>query len=214
MTTGALIIVLVVAAAVVAAVALAVPALRRRAATGGRGLRRRFGPEYEAAVARHDGDMRAAEKDLGERLRRHKDVRTLPLPAGVREQYAVRWAGIQERFVDEPTGAVADADRLLGELARQRGFPADSWDDLVESLSVHHPHTVHGLREIHLAAARARAGQAPTEELREALVRARGLFEDLVTARPEDRPPQRHARRDGPRPARTTARTGIRKEGV
>ncbi|MBT2382965.1 hypothetical protein [Streptomyces sp. ISL-11] len=209
MSTGAILTFVVAMAVIVIGVALAVRAVARGRGGGRRKLRRRFGPEYEAAVARHDGDTKAAEKDLDERLRRHKDVRVLPLPAAAREQYVAQWAGIQEQFVDAPTRAVTDAEVLLGRLAGERGFPAGERDELVDALSVHHPRTVHGLREIHNASARARADRAPTEELREALVRARGLFEELVTAHPEDHRPQRHARRGGPGQAKATRKENV-----
>ncbi len=211
MPTGATIAILVALAVIFAGVVVAVRLVGRGQVTGGRGLRRRFGPEYEAAVARHDGDEKAAEKDLKERLRRHGDVHVLPLTAHAREMYVARWTGLQEQFVDAPARAVADAEDLLGRLARERGFPADSWDDLLDSLSVHYPHTAHGFREIHVAAARARTEQAPTEQLREALVRARGLFEDLVRTHPQDRRPQRHARRGDPRPEPATRTPATRR---
>ncbi len=198
MSTGALIAVAVASAVIFVAVALAVWAIGRGARSGGPGLRRRFGPEYDTVVARHDGDDKAAEKELTERLRRHKDLRIAPLSAAAREQYVARWTGVQERFVDDPARAVADADALAGKLARERGFPADSWDELIDALSVHVPRTAHGLRGLHAVAARTRTRQVPTEELREALVRARDLFEELVRARPEDHRPRRHARRGGP----------------
>ncbi|MFI1970657.1 hypothetical protein BLA24_04830 [Streptomyces cinnamoneus] len=207
MSTAALITILVATAVVLVGVAVAVRLVGRGAAPGGRGLRRRFGPEYDTAVARHDGDDKAAEKELHERWRRHKDVRICPLPAAVREQYAARWTGVQEEFVDAPARAVADADLLLGTIAHERGFPTGSWDELIDALSVHHPRTVHGIREVHAASARVRVERVPTEELREALVGARDLFEDLVRAHPEDQPPQRHARRTGPRPEKPVTRT-------
>ncbi|GHC35039.1 hypothetical protein [Streptomyces cinnamoneus] len=206
MTTGATIAILVALAVVFLGVVVAVRLVGRGPHSGGRGLRRRFGPEYDAAVARHDGDEKAAAKDLKERLRRHEDVRIAPLTAQSRELYVARWTGLQEQFVDAPARAVAEAELMLGRLARERGFPADTWDELQDSLTVHHPHTAHGFREIHLAAARARAEQVPTEQLREALVRARGLFEDLVREHPQDHRPHRHARHGGPRPAEPTTR--------
>ncbi|GAA0493331.1 hypothetical protein ABZ951_01305 [Streptomyces sp. NPDC046215] len=211
MSTSFIITLVAVAAVVVIGFVLALRAVGRGGG-GGRGLRRRFGPEYDVAVARHGGDGKAAERDLTDRLRRHKDLRLRPLPAADREQYAARWAGIQEQFVDAPGQAVTDAGLLLGNLARDRGFPAGSRSELTEALSVHHPRTVGGLREIDAAAVRSGARQARTEELREALVRARALFEDLVAARPEDRHAGRRHGGGGLRHARHDQH--VRKEGV
>ncbi|MEV6651980.1 hypothetical protein [Streptomyces sp. NPDC051219] len=179
MSTGVIIILVVVAVLILALVA-ARPLAAGRRGPGGRDLRRHFGPEYERAVAQHDGDTKAAEKDLGERLRLHQGLEVRPLTTEAHTQYVAAWAGIQEKFVDSPAHAVADADRLLVRLARDRGFPDDEHDARVAALSVHHPHQVDGFRQIHAAARRASEGQAGTEELRETLVRARALFEELA----------------------------------
>ncbi|MGP4001202.1 hypothetical protein [Streptomyces sp. 8N706] len=181
MSTGAIII-LAVAAAVIVALVLARPVLQ----SSGNGLRRRFGPEYDRAVARHDGDTKAAHKELSERLRRHGDLRLHPLSGESREQYVAQWAGVQEQFVDSPATAVAEADQLLGRLVRDRGYPADAYDEQTDALSVHHAHHVGGYRQLHLVARRAREGEAHTEQLREALIGARALFEELVKAHPRD----------------------------
>ncbi|SEP63073.1 hypothetical protein [Streptomyces radiopugnans] len=175
MSTG-LIITLIVAAVVVLAIALF---LVRRGG-GPHSVKRRFGPEYERTVAQHNGDAKAAERELRERLQRHGELRTKPLTAQEREEYEAQWAAVQERFVDAPVEAVASADRLLSRLAEARGFPGDGYDEQVSALSVHHPRRVQGYREVHAVAVLAREGQADTERLREALVHARALYEDLM----------------------------------
>lgn len=184
MSTG-LIIALIVIVAVVVAVA-AVLTLRTRGPRHSAGLKRRFGPEYDRAVARHDGDTRAAERELAERVERHGDLRERPLESAERARYEARWTAAQERFVDAPRDAVAEADRLIAELAAARGFPADGhYEDQLAALSVHHAHHVEGYRRVHrVARAQANAahdgGGAGTEEMREAMVEARALFEELV----------------------------------
>ncbi|MFD4570674.1 hypothetical protein ACFWOX_40830 [Streptomyces sp. NPDC058467] len=197
MSTGVIIALIVIVAAVVVAAALTFLARKPR---GGRGLRRRFGPEYDRTVARHDGDAKAAERELAERVKLHGELRERPLEPAAREQYAARWTAAQERFVDSPREAVAEADRLLGDLAGARGFPAaDRYEEQVAALSVHHGHHVHGYRRVHgVALARtggtAREGGAGTEEMREAMVEARALFEQLMTpARQDDTPRHRAA---------------------
>lgn len=196
------IIALIVIAAVVVLIAAAL-ALRGRGATGGRDLRRRFGPEYDRAVARHDGDARAAERELTERLERHGNLREQPLESVQREQFEARWTAAQERFVDSPQDAVSEADRLLAELAGARGFPdGGQYEEQLAALSVHHADHVQGYRRVHrIARAQvggaqegrtdaAQDGPAATEEMREAMVEARALFDDLV----------RPARKDDGRP--------------
>ncbi|WP_413800775.1 hypothetical protein [Streptomyces iranensis] len=114
-------------------------------------------------------------------------VRSLPPEA--REQYAARWAGLQERFVDSPGWALREADRLLGALAVDRGYPAESEEKRMDALSVRHPEEVEGYRRLHAMAARAHEGEPATERMREALVAARPLFERLVRAQPHDERP-------------------------
>ncbi|GAA1886936.1 hypothetical protein GCM10009837_05710 [Streptomyces durmitorensis] len=177
MITAVIIAVVVIAAAAVLFVGL------RRARGGGRGLKHRFGPEYDHTVARHDGDVRAAEQELRERVRLHGSVRAEPLPPGARERYVAQWAGVQEQFVESPQQAVTEADALLARLARDRGFPdGEHFDEQVAALSVHHAHSVHGYRRVHTAT----RGQSGTEEMREAMVEARRLFDALVAEHAAD----------------------------
>ncbi|GGT19179.1 hypothetical protein GCM10010271_22980 [Streptomyces kurssanovii] len=179
--------VLIVAAVIVVLLIIAGSLYARRGghAGGRRALRRRFGPEYERVLARHDGDAKAADRDLHDRVQRYGDLAPQPLAPGVREQYDTAWAAVQERFVDDPRGAVADADQLLGRIAGDRGFPgAGRYEEQLAALSVHHPRHVEGYRRLHRAA---RSGaEASTEQLREAMVDARELFDDLVADRAVD----------------------------
>ncbi|MFB7861297.1 hypothetical protein [Streptomyces sp. NPDC056069] len=172
--------VLIIAAAVAALLLTAGVLLRARTGRGSgtRALRRRFGPEYGRALELHGGNAEYADRDLRERVERYGGIRPLPLEAAVREHYVAQWTMLQERFVDAPRQAVADADELLARIAATRGFPdPDRPEDQLAALSVHHPHHVEGLRTLRRAA---HSASASTEELREALVRARDLFEDLT----------------------------------
>ncbi|MFJ9036039.1 hypothetical protein ACIRF8_05565 [Streptomyces sp. NPDC102406] len=173
MSTGVIIALIVVGVVVVVAAGVFAARTKPR---GGRGLKRRFGPEYERVVARHDGDTKAAERELTERVRRHGSLRTRELEPAARERYQARWAAAQERFVESPAEAVAEADLLIADLAKERGFPDGSrYEEQVEALSVHHGPHVHGYRRVHHA-----DGTAGTEKLRAAMVEARALFDDLI----------------------------------
>ncbi|MEU6367151.1 hypothetical protein ABZ876_15815 [Streptomyces sp. NPDC046931] len=185
MSTGLIIalIVIVIVAAVVAGAAAVSP--RVRGVMGGRGLKRRFGPEYERAVVRHDGDAKAAERELAARLEKYGSLREQPLEPAERERYAARWTAAQERFVDSPGDAVAEADRLLAELAGALGFPdGGRYEEQLDALSVHYADHVQGYRRLHRAAQTpvtgAADGRTGTEERRAALLEARALFDDLV----------------------------------
>ncbi|WP_306320827.1 MULTISPECIES: hypothetical protein [unclassified Streptomyces] len=202
MSTGVIIALIVVGVVVVGAAGLFAA---RTAPSGGRGLKRRFGPEYERAVTRHDGDTKAAERELADRVKRHGALRERPLDPVARERYLTRWADAQERFVESPDVAVAEADMLLAELAHERGFPdGGHYEEQLDALSVHHGSHVHGYRRVHRAA-HARAGRAEeshagTEELREAMVEARPLFDELVgpdRAAPRGTSPTHHHQRHG-----------------
>ncbi|MEU9480627.1 hypothetical protein [Streptomyces sp. NPDC048191] len=186
MSTGMIVLIVVVAVVVVCAATALI--LRGRGRRGGPGLKRRFGPEYERAVALHDGDTKAAERELAERVERHGELRERPLDAAGREQYEARWTAVQEHFVDSPRQAVAEADRLLAELAVARGYPdGGHYEDQLSALSVHHADHVDGYRQVHRVA-RVGAGDAltetgsGTEEMRAALIGARALFDDLAHA--------------------------------
>lgn len=185
MSTGVIIALIVIVAAIIAVAA--VLAVRSRGPHGGRSLKQRFGPEYDRAVARHDGDVKAAERELGTLVERHGGLHERPLEPAERERFEARWTAAQERFVDSPREAVAEADRLVAEVAGARGFPDGSqYDEQVAALSVHHARHVNGYRHVHHVArfhtdGGARNGQAPgTEDLRSAMVEARALFDELV----------------------------------
>jgi hypothetical protein len=191
MSTGATVAIVVVALIVVALIAALV---MRGGGTGGVGsgarLKHRFGPEYDRVLQGHDGDVKATRAELAERVRRHGDLELRPVSAQEREQYGAQWTALQARFVDEPAAAVGQADALIGRIASERGFPGAESPEHFDALSVHHPHAVNGYRQAHtLAGSTGTAGTAgsagpqkrqSTEELRKALLGARGLFDELM----------------------------------
>lgn len=182
MSTGA--VLAIVAAVLVLAAVTAALVLAREG--GGARLKRRFGPEYDRTLARYDGDDRATRQELTERVRKYRALDRRPLDRESRERYGSRWQAAQARFVDEPAAAVAGADRLIGSLAAECGFPDPGSDAHFDALSVHHPHAVQGYRQAHALADHAGAGgRRATEDLRQALVAARGLFDELLDAAPE-----------------------------
>ncbi|MGW5399223.1 hypothetical protein [Streptomyces sp. NPDC003952] len=198
MSRAVIIIAALVVATLLVVTAVLLAALGHRRIGGG--LRRRFGPEYERLVTRHQGDTKAADRELDRRLKQHGSVRERPLSPASREQYAVRWAAIQKRFVDSPQEAVTEADALLARLTSDRGFPADGpFEERLAALSVHHAQHVDGYRGLHGAA----RGRGSTEENRRAMTGAGELFDALVAEQPADsgrhRPQRHHAGGGGPR---------------
>ena len=181
MSQSALIIVLVVA--VVAIVAFAVSRRRRS-----EHLKQHFGREYEHAL-QTTGDRSKAEAELAEREKRVEKLDIRPLDRIERERFAGRWGEVQQRFVDDPPRAVAFADALLGEVMTARGYPVSDFDRRAGDISVDHPAVVDHYRTAHDIAVRHERGQAGTEELRQAMIHYRALFDDLVGAEPAAREP-------------------------
>ncbi|WP_411082895.1 hypothetical protein [Streptomyces sp. cmx-18-6] len=176
--------VIIIIAVVVVLAAAAYFFLVRGRQAGGRSLHGRFGPEYDRVVARHDGDTKAAELELEERVKRHGHIEKRPLTEAARADYTARWARTQEQFVESPQQALDEADALLADLSRDRGFPAgENFEDRTDALSVHHARHVDGYRRVHSV----RRDGADTEEMREAFVEARGLFDALLEDGPEQR---------------------------
>ena len=174
---------LLIALAVAVVVLAAALAFLFRERQQGRRLRARFGPEYERTVHEY-GDRRRAEENLAERERRVEKLHIHPLSAADHDRFFAAWRADQARFVDDPSGAVTEADRLVQEVMRARGYPVADFDHRVEDISVDHPHLVDNYRTAREIALRHRSGQADTEDLRRALVCYRALFDELL-ATPE-----------------------------
>jgi predicted nucleic acid-binding protein len=162
-----------------------------------RNLRDTFGPEYERTVE-EAGDRRAAEAELQERTERRAEFDIVPLEPEARERYVEAWRHTQAQFVDEPAEATREADRLITSVMRDRGYPVDDFDQRAADLSVDHPQVVDDYRAAHAIAARNDRSEASTEDLRQALVHYRSLFEELLedrhpeaAATEQDRPPDR-----------------------
>jgi FtsZ-interacting cell division protein ZipA len=142
-------------------------------------LKKQFGPEYDVVLREH-GDARHAEAVLAEREKRVQKLSIHPLPAADRERYAEDWAGVQRRFVDDPSMAVHEADTLVTAAMAARGYPMSDFEQRAADISVHYPKMVQNYRSARVIAARHAQGQATTEELRQAMVHFRLLFDELL----------------------------------
>jgi hypothetical protein len=145
-------------------------------------LRSRFGPEYEFAM-REFGNRPKAEEALSRREKRMERVQVHPLSHEEHDRFAEQWHEVQARFVDDPAASIDEADRLVCDVMRARGYPMSEFDHRAEDLSVDHPHVVRNYRAAHQIALRHEKGQANTEDLRQALVYYRDLFDELLEAR-------------------------------
>jgi hypothetical protein len=171
-------IVLIAALAVVLAAVITVFVLQRKRRT--ERLRTQFGSAEYARALDQGGDRRKAEAALEERAQRVEAFHVRPLTAGDRERFVESWRGVQARFVDAPAGAVSEADQLLGDVMSTRGYPVADFEQRAADISVDHPVVLQNYRTAHEIALRQGGGKATTEDLRQAMVHYRTLFEELV----------------------------------
>jgi hypothetical protein len=169
---------------IVAIIAYVVMQQRRRAE-----LRDSFGPEYERAVAR-EGDVRRGESDLMARRERLNKLDISPLSLSSRDAYTRNWEQTQARFVDDPAGALGQADALIIAVMQERGYPMDDFEQRAADISVDHPDVVQHYRSAHDVSTRVgddRGGSVgsgvsdvSTEDMRQGFVHYRALFAELL----------------------------------
>jgi hypothetical protein len=145
-------------------------------------LRRHFGTEYERAV--NEIGSRKAEAVLLEREKRVEKFHIRALTPEEREQFLTEWRVVQSRFVDDPQGAVSEADMLVDRVMQTRGYPMTDFEQRAADISVTHPRVVSNYRAAHQIALRHRQHQATTEDLRQAMIYYRSLFDDLLETVP------------------------------
>jgi hypothetical protein len=160
-----------------------------------RQLRTHFGPEYDHALQGF-GHRRTAERALLDRAKRVDKLEIRPLPALRRDELRNRWQAVQSQFVDDPTTAIHEAHTLLSAVMHEQGYPTTKFEEELELLSVHHPSSVQHYREAHRLAAERARGQGDTEQLRQAMIHYRALFEDLLTLGATRNPNHKEVRRE------------------
>ena len=168
---------IIVAVAAVAVIGLAIYFWSRKRRT--EHLQERFGTEYDHEVEVR-GDRSKAERELAEREKRVSKLEIRPLDPDERRDFVTRWKDVQATFVDDPARAVGSADSLLADVMRARGYPVRDFDQRAGDISVDHPRVVEHYRAGHDIALRHERGEAGTEELRQAMIHYRELFEELV----------------------------------
>jgi hypothetical protein len=174
MDTWVWIVIAIAAVVVIGLLAFVVSRERRR-----KELREGFGPEYERVVSEAPS-QREAEAELLERRKRHDEFDLRPLGEEERRRYQREWDTVQARFVDDPGAAIGDADDLIQQVMRERGYPVEDFEQRADDLSVDHPEFVEHYRAGHSIARAHTRGEASTEALRQALVHYRSLFENLL----------------------------------
>jgi hypothetical protein len=172
-------LVLIVAFVVVLVIVMAAVRLLRKRRT--ERLRTKFGDVEYARAVEKDGSRRQAEAALEGRTQRVEGFHLRPLAEADRARFVEAWRGVQSRFVDGPAGAVTEADKLLGDVMSTRGYPVSDFEQRSADISVDHPLVLANYRTAHEIALKQTRGQANTEELRQAMVHYRTLFEELIS---------------------------------
>jgi len=144
-----------------------------------RSLQDQFGREYDRTVDKAGG-RREAERELAERQKRHDELELKPLSQDARDSYLQQWQVTQGRFVDDPTGAVSEADDLVQRVMRDRGYPVDDFEQRAADISVEHPELVEKYRTANGIARASERGEASTEDLRHSVRHYRALFVELL----------------------------------
>ena len=174
MATWVWIVIAVVAAIVLLGIVLNGARARRTHA-----LKERFGREYDRTV-QQAGGKRDAESELRERERRHDALDIRPLSPEARDRYTRSWQSTQTRFVDDPKGAVVEADMLVQQVMKERGYPTDDFDRRVDEISVAHPQLVEKYRTATGIARASERNEASTEDLRHSVRHYRALVAELL----------------------------------
>lgn len=175
------IILIAIAVIVVVAIIVALIIYGQQQAKRHRRLRNRFGPEYDRLVAA-TGSASRADRELEARERRAARFNIRPLSREERTDFVAHWQLVQAEFVDNPKVSLSHADELLDKVMNARGYPVqEDFDQRSADLSVDHPVVVQHYHAAHAIALRHRKGEATTEDLRQAMIHYRALFEELVS---------------------------------
>jgi hypothetical protein len=161
-------------------------------------LKSRFGQEYSRAVEA-SGNQKEAEAELRDRQKRVEGYDIKPLEAADQARYVEAWRAVQSQFVDDPNQAVTEADKLLAEVMTARGYLVGDFEQRSADLSVDHSAVVTNYRTGHDIAVRHAKGEASTEDLRQAMVAYRSLFDELV-GQSEPAPTEAATKAEAPAP--------------
>ena len=116
-----------------------------------------------------------------EQAKKTADLNIRLLAPADRPQFEESWARVQASFADDPGSAVTRADQLLVNMMSSLGFPISDFEQHVAEISVGHPVILDNYRAAHQRARRQMLGRASREDLFQAMVHYRVLFEELIS---------------------------------
>jgi hypothetical protein len=181
------IIVTVVLVLVIGAILGAIFSRRRRSQR----FQNKYGAEYDRSV-KNTGSEKKAQTELDERQKHVKALNIRPLTVSEREHYLAAWTAVQAKFVDQPGQATVEADHLIMEVMQLRAYPVSDFEQRAADISVNYPTLVSNYRAAREIAIKNEHKQANTEELRQALIYYRSLFDELLKT--ETVPPEKKTR--------------------
>lgn len=123
-------------------------------------------------------------------MERREQLDIRPLAPAIAERYSSAWREVQARFVDDPSHALEEADRLVTTVMIDRGYPKENFEQRAADITVDHAVVTSNYRSAHqISAANARG---------EALDRGHedpdGPLSVTVRSSPRDRQPRSTAR--------------------
>ncbi len=136
-------------------------------------------PEYDLTVKTMGGE-KEAQAELNERQKHVDTLEIHPLSDTDHARYSAEWTEIQSKFVDGPGQAVIDANRLTMEVMMARGYPVSDFDQRAADISISYPAIVTSYRAAREISLKNEQKLADTEELRQAILYYRSLFEELL----------------------------------
>jgi hypothetical protein len=139
----------------------------------------KFGSEYDHTV-KTMGNEKKAQAELGERQKHVDTLNIRPLSISERERYQAEWTAIQAKFVDQPGQATVEADHLIMDVMKVRAYPVSDFEQRAADISVNYPDLVTNYRVARVIADKNKLQQANTEELRQAMIYYRSLFDELL----------------------------------
>ena len=183
------VIAIVIAAAVVVVIGIVLLLVSRsRSKSTTAALRSRFGSEYDRVVDAYG--HRDGEKELRARLKQRRQLDVRELESSEREQYSKAWESAQAAFVRTPSSGLRDADMLVQQVMRDRGYTADRHEDREKLVSVDYPDLVEHYRMAHGVAVSDEQQEVATEDMRRAMMDHQYLFDALLSGQDQSRATQ------------------------
>jgi len=139
----------------------------------------KFGTEYTHTVKTMGGEKKAQD-EMDDRVKHVSGLTIRSLTEVEHTRYLAEWTTIQAKFLDHPAQATIEADHLIMEVMQTRNYPISDFEQRAADLSISYPKLVTNYRAAREIALKNERHEASTEELRQALIYYRSLFDELL----------------------------------